>query len=161
MTPGSANRRISILPTARVVGEPPIDSNRVPKSYITLNAKKNRKNPTPAEREFRRIICSINDGVLQTRFRDQHVISGKWIVDFFFPEVRLAIEIDGSIHQTAAQIEKDLRKDADCKRFDITLVRISNHEVFGNRDALIAKLRDGWRQAKARPNSMIGKRVPL
>ena len=157
----STSRRLSILPAARVVGEPPIDSNRVGKSYIALNAKKNRKNPTPAEKEFRRLISSLNDGALRTRFRDQHVISGKWIVDFFFPEVRLAIEIDGSIHQTAKQIEKDLRKDADCKRFDITLIRISNDEVFGDRGALIAKLRDGWRQAKARPNSMIGKRVPL
>jgi very-short-patch-repair endonuclease len=81
----------------------------------------------------------------------EHVASGKWIVDFFFPEIRLAIEVDGSTHNSQAQQAKDRQKDADCKRFDITVLRLRNAEIFGNRDRLTEKLR--WRRGKVLESS--------
>jgi hypothetical protein len=36
------------------------------------------------------------------------------------------------------------RKILDCERFDITLIRVRNSEVFGDRDYLLQKLRAGW-----------------
>jgi very-short-patch-repair endonuclease len=71
----------------------------------------------------------VNGGVLRGRLRSQHVISGKWIVDFFFPEVRLAIEVDGNYHLEKDRALKDREKELDCTRFDITLVRVHNSEV--------------------------------
>lgn len=125
-------------------------------SYIRRNAKKLRTAPTPAESRLEEILSSINGGVLKGRFRAQHPVSGRWIVDFFFPENRLAIEVDGSIHTTEAQRKRDRLKDNDCKRFDITLVRIQNSEVYADRDALLHKLRNGWRSALDRNNKIIG-----
>ena len=98
----------------------------------------------------------LNDGVLRGRFRREHVISGKWIVDFYFPEIRLAIEVDGSVHLTKEQSDRDRLKDSDCARFDISMLRITNREVFGDRKALIEKLRDGWKTALKRENKIIG-----
>jgi len=89
-------------------------------------------------------------------FKREHVVSGKWIVDFFFPEIRLAIEVDGSVHNTQVQRAKDLKKDSDCMRFDITVLRLRNAEIFGDRDWLIEKLRASWREAKDRENRIIG-----
>ena len=89
----------------------------------------------------------------------QHVISGNWIVDVFIPEVRLAIEIDGSIHLTERQHRLDRLKETDCERFDITLLRVSNSEVFGNQERLVERLREGWRLALRRENQFIGKVV--
>lgn len=77
----------------------------------------------------------------------QHVFSPKWILDFFFPDIRLAIEIDGCIHNTIQQIKKDKVKDRDAKKFEITLLRIANAEIFGDANALILKLRQAWRCA--------------
>lgn len=120
----------------------------------------NRLHLTTAETRFETILREINGGVLSGRFKCQHAISGKWIVDFFFPEIRLAVEIDGSVHELESQRKKDAIKDADCARFDITLIRISNAEVFGQRSNLIDLLREGWRKAKNRENQIIGKPYP-
>lgn len=93
---------------------------------------------------------------MRGRFKREHVISGRWIVDFFFPEIRLAIEVDGSIHLTDDQIERDRLKEADCSRLDITMLRLTNREIYGDRGALIRKLRAGWRLALDRENRVIG-----
>jgi very-short-patch-repair endonuclease len=144
----------SVIP--RVVGEY-VDIHRYKKSYIDKFAKNNLLNQTPSERKFDSILYNINEGVLRGRYKKQHPISGKWIVDFFFPEIRLAIEIDGSIHNEPDQLKKDKMKDDDCDRFDITLVRITNDEVFGNYNKLVEKLRSSWRLAKNRKNRIIGR----
>jgi len=123
---------------------------------ILTNSEKRRASPTRAEAELERILNSLNGGVLRGEFRREHVVSGKWIVDFFFPKIRLAIEVDGSVHNTQVQRAKDLKKDSDCKRFDITVLRLRNAEIFGDRAWLIEKLRASWREAKDRENRIIG-----
>jgi very-short-patch-repair endonuclease len=62
------------------------------------NARKRRSAPTPAERELERILNSLNGGVLRGRFFREWAFADKWILDFFFHEVRLGIEVDGSVH---------------------------------------------------------------
>ena len=118
-----------------------------------------RHKPTKAERKFERFLLSLNGGALRGRFVMQHVASGSWIIDFFFPEIRLGIEVDGGIHQTPDQIIRDRQKEKDCARFDITLLRVTNYEVFGNEDQLVEKLRARWRQALIRKNKVIGTAV--
>jgi very-short-patch-repair endonuclease len=88
-------------------------------------------------------------------------VSGRWVVDFFFPEIRLAIEVDGSVHGSMEQKCRDAEKERDCIRFDITLIRVSNSEVFGDRQKLLDKLRAGWRTALRRENQIVGKPVFL
>ena len=135
-----------------VVYEEPIFVGSYSKSHIVKNTEKRRANPTKAEAKLRSILNSLNGGVLRGKFKREHVVSGKWIVDFFFPEIRLAIEVDGSVHNTQVQRGKDRKKDADCKRFDITVLRLRNADIFGDRDRLVEKFREGWRAAKSREN---------
>jgi very-short-patch-repair endonuclease len=147
--------RVGVIP--RVVFEPSIIEVAHPVSYVRRHAKRMRIRPTAAERELCSILGSLKGGVLKGRFTKQHVVSGRWIVDFFFPEIRLAIEVDGAIHCTAEQRARDWQKERDCARFDITLLRVTNADVFGDRDKLIQKLRHGWRMALDRENKIIGK----
>ncbi|MCY4584099.1 MAG: DUF559 domain-containing protein [Chloroflexi bacterium] len=146
----------SVVAFPRVVGDPISFRSTPSRSSILQIADRHRKNPTRAEAEFRNILNQLNGGVLRGKFKREHAVSGKWIVDFFFPEIRLAVEIDGSVHLTDEQRKRDKLKDEDCARFDITVLRITNREVFGNRKALISKLRAGWRQALSRNNRIIG-----
>jgi very-short-patch-repair endonuclease len=44
------------------------------------------------------------------KFRRQHPL-GKYAVDFFCYELRLAIELDGSVHSQPSQMRKDAAKD--------------------------------------------------
>ena len=144
------------MPLARVVGEPTLLTDSWKRSKIFDFADFRRANPTPAEAELCRILNNLNGGALRRKFEREHVISGKWIVDFFFRDIRLAIEVDGSIHMTEHQLRRDKLKDADCVKFDITVLRVPNSEVFGRREALIEKLRSGWRMALTRKNQIIG-----
>ncbi len=143
-------------PLARVIGEKTFFDERYKRSKILEFADYRRANPTPAERELSRVLQNLNGGVLRGQFVREHVISGKWIVDFFFSKIRLAIEVDGSFHLTGHQIHRDRLKDADCAQFDITVLRVTNSEVFGPRDLLTNKLRAGWREALHRDNRVIG-----
>lgn len=142
---------------ARVIGEPSYQEVVFQRSHIAKFADYRRANPTPAEAEFRRFLNGLNNGVLRGKFVREHIISGKWIVDFFFPEIRLAVEIDGSVHLQGIQKIKDKMKDADAERFDITVLRLTNAEVAGDKERLAAKLREGWRAALNRENIIIGK----
>lgn len=140
----------------RVVGEPVATQGKPRKSKIHQFAEQNSASPAPAELEFQRFLNKLNGGMLKGRFKREHVISGKWITDFFFPDIRLAIELDGPYHLRSQQITRDRQKDEDCKKYDITVLRITNKEVFGDQDKLTKKLRGGWRRALDRKNYIIG-----
>ena len=144
-----------VLP--RVIGDPSVFGPFYSRSYISRFASRMRRKPTQAERQFKNFLLSLNGGVLRDKFKMQHVASGRWILDFFFPDIRLGVEIDGSVHRTHAQKRRDRQKDEDCARFDITLLRVTNSDVFGNKNALASKLRHGWREAMRRNNKIIGK----
>ena len=146
-----------VLP--RLVYESFNDCLYYPKCKIRAFADANKKHPTKAEFELHCFLKTHRGGLLKGRYKRQHPISGKWIVDFFFPEVRLAVEVDGSYHRRDDQQKKDRLKDADCNRFEITILRLSNREVFGDRDHLVQKLRAGWIAAKKRENILITPKV--
>jgi hypothetical protein len=98
------------------------------KNHILTFSAKRRATPTRAEAELQRVLNSLNGGALRGKFKREHVV----------------------------QRAKDLKKDSDCRRFDITVLRLRNAEIFGDRDWLIKKLRAGWREAKDRENRIIG-----
>lgn len=138
------------------MGEPSIFEHDYTESLVTRFAKRMRSRPTRAERCLVEILNSLNHGVLKGRFSEQYAVSGKWIIDIFFAEIRLGIEIDGSAHDGPKQRARDRAKERDCERFDVTLIRVRNSEVFGNRERLVQKLRGGWRAALDRKNRIIG-----
>jgi very-short-patch-repair endonuclease len=116
---------------------------------LELIAAERREHPTRAERALAAILNEVNEGVLEGRFRREWVCGGRWIVDFYFPEVRLAIEVDGGYHRSTFQLGWDLFKAAELEAAGLTLLRLTNQEVLGDRARLLAKLRKAWRTALA------------
>jgi very-short-patch-repair endonuclease len=70
------------------------------------------------------------------RFRRQHPI-GPYIVDFYCPLARLAVEIDGADHHGAEAAEFDERRDAWLRRQGVEVLRIAARLVFEDMDAAI------------------------
>ena len=64
-------------------------------------------------------------------FRRQHPIS-RFIVDFYCHDLRLVIEVDGSIHDQEEHRKRDLNRTAELENFGITVIRFSNNEVLRN-----------------------------
>lgn len=140
----------------RVVGEKMPDVAFSPPPRIKYFAYQNRKTPTLAERRFRDFLFRHEKGVMRGRWREQHQIGGDWLIDFYFPEVRLAIEIDGLIHNTAEQRKRDLKKEAAIERHDITLVRFTNNEVLAGDQQIRLLMRRAWIRAKNRSFHTVG-----
>jgi very-short-patch-repair endonuclease len=120
---------------------------------LELVAAERRERPTRAERRLAALLNEVSDGALDGRFHREWVCGGRWIVDFYFPEVRMVIEVDGGYHRSTFQLGWDLFKAAELEAAGLTLVRLTNHEVFGDRERLLAKLRGGWRVAARRARS--------
>jgi len=63
------------------------------------------------------------------KFRRQHVLEG-FVVDFYCHELRLAVEIDGDVHNK--QKDYDELRQALIESKDIRFIRVTNDEI--NRD---------------------------
>jgi very-short-patch-repair endonuclease len=77
-------------------------------------------------------------------FRRQHAL-GPYILDFFCPAVRLAVEIDGAVHGEDAQIAHDQRRDAWLRSQGVTVYRITASAVYED----LNQVADGVRRLAA------------
>jgi|GEM_PF-3039529 len=91
--------------------------------YIHKNARKMRHRPTRWEKDF-----SIKLKSWGIRFQSQFVI-GWYIPDFYLPDYRLVIEIDGSNHYTKYRKFKDQKRTEFLESKEFKVVRIPNFEV--------------------------------
>ncbi|MBQ9117598.1 MAG: DUF559 domain-containing protein [Clostridia bacterium] len=57
---------------------------------------------------------------------------GNYIVDFYCPKARLAIELDGSQHYEDVNLDKDTIRTEELRRLGVSVLRISNREVDTN-----------------------------
>ena len=135
-----------------VVGEnfSPISDLYFPrkKKNIFSRARKRRKSGTLAEVELDRFLLSLNNGVLKNQYVREFVLSGKYILDFFFHKIRLGIEVDGPCHNNRNQKAVDNKKNQECLKKRITLMRLKNHEILVDDKAnLLQKLRIAYGNA--------------
>ena len=64
----------------------------------------------------------------------------KYIIDFYCPELKLAIELDGDVHNLPEQKEKNIVRQKYLEEFGINLIRIKNEEFFGNPNKTFEKI---------------------
>jgi very-short-patch-repair endonuclease len=105
-----------------------------------------------AGQELEKILLSLNKGVLRGKFKTKWYASGR-LFDFFFPEIRLAILLDGNKEKSAySRLQKVILENF-CEDEWITLLYIKEEEIEFDKDKLIEKLRAGYRAAKKLINS--------
>lgn len=120
---------------------------RPDRETLALVAQARRERPTRAERALAAFLAEVNGHALEGRFEREWVCRDRWLVDFYFPEVRLAVEVDGGYHRSTFQLGWDLFKAAELEAAGLTVLRLTNQEVLGDRARLRAKLREAWRRA--------------
>ena len=97
------------------------------KKPLFVNRKRLRNNLTPAEATLWKLIK--NKKLEGRKFRRQHSI-GNYILDFYCPELKIAIELDGEDHYWDEGIKRDKIKTAFLKTFNIEILRFENKTVF-------------------------------
>jgi very-short-patch-repair endonuclease len=90
-----------------------------------------RKNMTPAELLFWNEVRNRKLGGF--KFRRQQIIKG-FIADFFCESAKVAVEIDGPVHQEEKQKRSDAHKDTVCRNRGIKVIRFSNDAVMNEID---------------------------
>jgi very-short-patch-repair endonuclease len=103
---------------------------------LRMLAKEMRKNPTEDEAELWQYLRGWKR---MHKFRRQHPI-GQFILDFYCPEKRLAVEVDGPIHEQ--QREQDAARDAFLAAHGIRVLRVSNAEVTSQMEATLKRIRE-------------------
>ena len=99
------------------------------------NARSLRKDMTKEERhlwyDFLR-YC-------RPRFRRQEIIS-YYILDFFYHEAKLAVELDGSQHCEPSAAQYDAKRTSHLLTLGISVVRFSNIDVMKNFDGVCQQI---------------------
>ncbi|MCX6326293.1 MAG: endonuclease domain-containing protein [Bacteroidia bacterium] len=99
------------------------------KKNIFLRAFELRNNMTVAEKVLWEELKKKD--IFKARFKSQHPID-IFVVDFYCHKYRLAIEVDGEIHQTEEVSEYDGGRSHDIEKLGIKILRFTNEEVIEN-----------------------------
>lgn len=106
--------------------------------------KELRNHLTPAEAKLWTLLKQSQlDG---RKFRRQHSV-GHYILDFYCPAERLAIELDGAVHDSASAQEYDRERDLFLECFGIKVLRFENKWVFQETEAILLDIKKyfGWK----------------
>lgn len=74
------------------------------------------------------------------KFRRQHSV-GYYILDFYCPAERLAIELDGAHHFTEEGIKYDEERTKFLESMNIRVIRFENEEVFTRQEAVVMEIK--------------------
>jgi len=96
-----------------------------------------RNNQTPAEK----LLFISKDKIFGLRFLRQYSV-GPYILDFYCSKIRLAIELDGSVHagEEAKLYDKDREKYLE--NLNIQVIRFWNDDVLKNTKNVLEKLQN-------------------
>jgi very-short-patch-repair endonuclease len=122
----------------------------------TGRARQLRRAMTPAET---RLWSRLRNDQIGVAFRRQHPV-GPYVLDFFAPSARLAIELDGGQHGLEAAVEHDRIRALFLASRGIEVVRFWNRDVFQN---IVSVLDTIWQRLDAQgciPDSGVPKSTP-
>jgi very-short-patch-repair endonuclease len=78
-------------------------------------------------------------GVLGEKFRRQQGVE-VFVLDFYCPSLRLAIELDGESHDSLEAKKYDRERQERLERGGIRFLRFRNEEVLGDPDRVVARI---------------------
>ncbi|HAB53362.1 MAG: hypothetical protein A2455_02845 [Ignavibacteria bacterium RIFOXYC2_FULL_35_16] len=73
------------------------------------------------------------------RFLRQYSVD-HYVIDFYCPKLKLAVEIDGDVHEQEDQKKYDEVRQKYLEEFGIKFVRITNEELLGNPNKAFEKI---------------------
>ena len=111
--------------------------------YLKSRRQNLRNGSTPAENALWQILKGKQ--LKGVKFRRQHSV-GNYVLDFYCPEFKLAVELDGQGHFEEAQILKDSEREKFINELGIKIIRIENKNVFENVDSVISFIEENLRR---------------
>ena len=101
--------------------------------------RKSLRNNMPAPEQ--RIWYFIKSKQLGYKFRRQYSF-GNYIVDFYCPELRLVVEIDGDSHGTEESVLYDKKRSEYLESAGVLIKRYNNGDIMKNIEGVIGDLKN-------------------
>ncbi|MDN3645263.1 endonuclease domain-containing protein [Pontixanthobacter aestiaquae] len=73
------------------------------------------------------------------KFRRQHP-AGQYVLDFYRASVKLAIEVDGTVHDNAPAVQRDQRRSRWLRSQSIATTRVPARHIFQDMEAVILRI---------------------
>ena len=104
-----------------------------------------RKTLTPAEATmWKALQKSKLDG---RKFRRQHSVED-YILDFYCPSEKLAIELDGMPHFSIIGAKQDIKRDKYLNSLSIKVLRFENRDIYNNLRGVLGFIMDNFKRNK-------------
>jgi very-short-patch-repair endonuclease len=87
------------------------------------------------------IWIHLRNKQLGYRFLRQYSVD-QYIIDFYCPQLKLALEIDGDVHEESEHKGKDIIRQKYLEQFGIKFIRIKNDEFLGNPEKAFRRITD-------------------
>ena len=107
-------------------------------SKLFSYARQNRRKGTEAERLLWEHLR--NRKLNGLKFRRQHPLKN-FVADFYCHEAKLAIELDGEVHNMEEQQDYDLGRTYELNELGITVIRLTNQQVFTKTDEVLNQIK--------------------
>lgn len=131
------SRRPRRVSRRRPAAQPkPLPEHPTTQERLAFYARTMRRAPTASESALWDLVRSKRLGV---RFERQVPLFGS-ILDFYCRERRVAVEVDGSSHRTAAAARRDAHRDRKLGLRGIVTLRVSGWEVMRNPNAVRGRI---------------------
>jgi very-short-patch-repair endonuclease len=109
------------------------------KKELKPRRKELRNNSTYAEVFFWQ---QVKDRQLEGRkFRRQTII-GPFVVDFYCPEEKLVVELDGDVHFDEEAIKYDKKRTVFLESVGLKVIRFENQDVLRNAEYVLSKIKE-------------------
>lgn len=105
-----------------------------------------RRLAAPTEYYFWSFLCRSQ--VEGLKFRRQYGV-GPFVIDFYCPEFRLAVELDGETHESLETRHYDKQRTAFLETHNILVIRFQNSDVLEDIDSVLDMLRKIIRKRRA------------
>ncbi len=114
-----------------------------------------RRNQTKAEAIF---WSKVRNNQLGIKFRRQYSVE-RFVIDFYAPDVRLAIELDGAVHFTDEAQARDSAREAVISKYGISFLRFTNHDIETNLWGVLEAVRLKIAELKTRSSGLSGRQL--
>jgi very-short-patch-repair endonuclease len=78
-----------------------------------------------------------------------------FVIDFYCPELKLAIELDGDVHYFQKKAETDFRKEILLAEEGIELIRLKNENLEEDYESVVIYLEDIFKKRAAELNKLL------
>jgi len=128
------------------------------KLYNLTELKQRRRNLRKNQPSPETLVWNVirNRQISGCKFKRQYSI-GTFIVDFYCPEIKLAIEIDGDNHYLQGVAIKDHSRQIYLEKFGIAFLRFTNLEVSSNLEGVAEVIGQFIAELKTSPNPLLSK----